>query len=423
MAGNNSTNGVEWYVKPTLDTVSFFEGLPAEFFSDGKNIVVNKGYLQLNVTDVKGQALNVIIPIVEAVAGQQDWDVAVASATGNVVQDLLTITLLNMGATGLVVTGILASSPPGWVIGGLALSITWYSASSGNSLGGILSDAVKNGKTPYTIDELLQDQHTTSSILNSQTVSITDSSGAKFNYNFENQVATIDTDYVESVWQDFLKDIVKEKPVEKIVLPDRTLIVENLSPIQLRNAIDGIDKVSFLLSNILIKVGEKLDLGSRGVYTVKGGDTLSVIAQKNGFITKQLVALNPWLFDEKRITFNYPTKVLIAEGTPIDSNTSHTINGENTADFIKDANGGNDTINGNSGDDEVYAGSGNDNISGGAGNDFLYGEANDDTINGDAGDDHIEGGAGSDTLHGGAGTDTLLGGDGIDYLYKIHPCA
>lgn len=153
MPDNNSTQGsVAWWVKPTADTVAYFQELPAEFWSEGKNIVVNQGYLQLSVTDVKGQALNVIIPIIEAAAGQKEWDEAAASGAGNVMQDLLTITLLNMGAEGLVVLGFLEATPAGWIISGLALGATWYSAYSNNSLGNFFADAVKNGRKPYTLD-------------------------------------------------------------------------------------------------------------------------------------------------------------------------------------------------------------------------------------------------------------------------------
>ena len=151
--------------------------------------------------------------------------------------------------------------------------------------------------------------------------------------NTQEAKATIITDVLNN----------KTNLVDKVTHDGQTYDIKDLNNLELRNAIDGIDKVSFLLSNITIKVGEKLDLGSHGVYTVKGEDTLSMIAQNlnDGTVTKDLVALNPWLFDDNRIKFDYPTKVLIAEGTKIDTHTNHTINGENTNDFIKDANGNN----------------------------------------------------------------------------------
>jgi len=52
------------------------------------------------------------------------------------------------------------------------------------SLGSILEDDLMSSKSNLlSIDELLQDQHITSPMLDLQIVSFTDSSGAKFNYN------------------------------------------------------------------------------------------------------------------------------------------------------------------------------------------------------------------------------------------------
>lgn len=230
-----------------------------------------------------------------------------------------------------------------------------------------------------------------------------------FLYNQLTKDATVQT--ASQNEKDAAEVIFKNTDADKLTLNNQTFDIRNLSYIQLRNAIDGIDKVSFLLSNILIKVGEKIDIGNGGVYTVKSGDTLSVIAQKNGYVTKDLVKLNPWLFDDNRIQFNYPTKVLVAEGTPISNEINHTINGENTDDFINDANGGNDTIDGNGGNDEIYAGIGDDTISGGTGNDYLEGGTGFDTLQGGAGHDVLFGDNDSDVLYGGEGQDTLIGGD------------
>ncbi|MGE3612537.1 MAG: calcium-binding protein [Sulfurimonas sp.] len=230
-----------------------------------------------------------------------------------------------------------------------------------------------------------------------------------FLYNQLTKDATVQT--ASQNEKDAAEVIFKNTDADKLTLNNQTFDIRNLTPIQLRNAIDGIDKVSFLLSNILIKVGEKIDIGNGGVYTVKSGDTLSVIAQNNGTVTKDLVKLNPWLFDDNRIEFNYPTKVLVAEGTAISNEINHTINGENTDDFINDANGGNDTINGNGGNDEIYAGTGDDTISGGTGNDYLDGGSGLDTLQGGAGHDVLLGDNDSDVLYGGEGQDTLIGGD------------
>jgi len=105
---------------------------------------------------------------------------------------------------------------------------------------------------------------------------------------------------------------------------DDMAVVNNL---ELRNAIDGIDEISFLLSWINIKTGEEIDLGSKGVYVVKQKEALSIIARDHGHTTKELVKLNPWLFDDNRIEFNYPKKVLIKEGTVISDEKDHILNG------------------------------------------------------------------------------------------------
>lgn len=188
-----------------------------------------------------------------------------------------------------------------------------------------------------------------------------------------------------------IQDVLATKTnyVDKISHNGQTFDIRNLTPIQLRNAIDGIDKVSFLLSNITIKVGEKIDIGNGGVYTVKSGDTLSVIAQNNGTVTKELVKLNPWLFDDNRIQFNYPTKVLVAEGTVISDNNNHDLIGQDVADILIDHNGGNDTLIGNGGDDYLDGGAGSDTLIGGSGYD-TYITDNGDKVYDQDGIGHVE---------------------------------
>ena len=86
--------------------------------------------------------------------------------------------------------------------------------------------------------------------------------------------------------------ITETTKVQTLTLNSHTYNIKSLSNLQIRNALDFIPKVSFLLSNILIKVGEELDLGDKGIYKVKSNDTLSTIAQRNGMITKDLLKLN-----------------------------------------------------------------------------------------------------------------------------------
>ena len=123
--------------------------------------------------------------------------------------------------------------------------------------------------------------------------------------------------------KEIIQAIIKHNEIQTLTINSQTYNIKELSNLELRNAIENIPQVSFLLSHILIKVGEYLDLGEKGIYKVKSGDTLSTIAQRNGMVTKDLVRLNPWLCDEGRISFNQ-NKVLI-EGNPLDlSNKNHT---------------------------------------------------------------------------------------------------
>ena len=177
-----------------------------------------------------------------------------------------------------------------------------------------------------------------------------------FSHNSTTQKATIiNDDYAKSGFMDIG---FTRTNAQQVTIGTRTLDIRNLTPVELRNAVEHIDKVSFLLSNILIKVGEKLDMGEYGVYTVQGGDTLSQIAQSHGMVTKQLVELNTWLIDDGRIQFNYPTKVLIDAGTNISENMNHTIIGEEAENVLIDHNGGDDILVGGSGNDTMEGGTG-----------------------------------------------------------------
>ena len=102
--------------------------------------------------------------------------------------------------------------------------------------------------------------------------------------------------------------------IEHLAINDQTYDVKQLSNLQIRNVIDKIPEVSFLLSNILIKPGEKLDLGGGRIYTVKRGDTLSQIAARYGLKTKDVVMKNMYLVDEGRIKFQQDS-ILIQTNT------------------------------------------------------------------------------------------------------------
>ncbi len=191
-------------------------------------------------------------------------------------------------------------------------------------------------------------------------VSNPDSFAEQLSYDVGSKQATIKTSN-ETTQLDATQTILKNTDAKKLTLNNQTYDISTLNNLELRNAIDGIDKISFLLSNITIYAGEEIDLGSKGIYKVKSGDTLSTIAQNNGYVTKQLVKLNPWLFDDGRIKFNYPDKVLIKEGTVISDNNDNTLTGDaDASNILKDHNGGNDTLIGGSKADKLYGGRGYD---------------------------------------------------------------
>ncbi|PHQ92155.1 MAG: hypothetical protein COB42_02365, partial [Sulfurimonas sp.] len=67
-------------------------------------------------------------------------------------------------------------------------------------------------------------------------------------------------------------------PAEKIQIGSITYDIQSdKNNLLIRNALNDIPAVSILLSEIDIGVGDKLDLGVKGVYTVEGGDTFSEI--------------------------------------------------------------------------------------------------------------------------------------------------
>lgn len=165
----------------------------------------------------------------------------------------------------------------------------------------------------------------------------------KITVNYEQMQISLDTKDDESIKNglDMALKIGGEN-LEQITINSHTYNIKELSNLQILNALDYIPKVSFLLSNILIKVGEEIDLGSKGIYTIKSGDTLSEIAQDNGMVTKDLLKLNPWLLDENRVKF-LQNKILV-DTTLSESelnNKNHTLIGDSNAENILiDANGG-----------------------------------------------------------------------------------
>ena len=123
-------------------------------------------------------------------------------------------------------------------------------------------------------------------------------------YDSQSKEATIQTsdDYED----DYVTRLFKAAPeIKQLTLNAQTYnVVDEDNKLLIRNAIEDIPKVSFLLSHILIKVGEVLDIGDQGVYTIKRGDTMSQIAEAYGMSTKELLKLNTWLIDEGKVHFD-----------------------------------------------------------------------------------------------------------------------
>ncbi|MBO7475964.1 MAG: LysM peptidoglycan-binding domain-containing protein, partial [Campylobacter sp.] len=166
--------------------------------------------------------------------------------------------------------------------------------------------------------------------------------GFEFSFDKSAHTATIQTGN-QTTKEQAIEKVFQMKEIQTLTIDNQTYNIKNLSNLELRNAIENIPQVSFLLSTITIYYNRDiLDIGNNGngLYEVKKGDTLSEIAQKFNMTTKDLVKLNPWLCDEGRIKFNQ-NKVLI-EGDPLNlSNTNHTLYGETNAEnLLIDANGG-----------------------------------------------------------------------------------
>jgi hypothetical protein len=89
----------------------------------------------------------------------------------------------------------------------------------------------------------------------------------------------------EDTEKGIVKEAIKHNQLTKLTLNNQTYDITKENDLAVRNAIDNIPKVSFLLSHILIKTGEILDIGEYGLYEVKSGDTMSQIAERYGFTT------------------------------------------------------------------------------------------------------------------------------------------
>jgi len=161
-------------------------------------------------------------------------------------------------------------------------------------------------------------------------------------YNNNTKQAIIKTNDNDNL-DDYVTRILENTPAQKITLNTQTYNIKSSNNnLLVRNAIDNIPTVSFLLSQIDIKAGEILDIGNQGLYTIKGGDTMSQIAETKGMTTQALLKLNTWLIDKGRVSFNQD-KILIETDASNLTNKDHTYQGTSAEDRLIDLNGGFDT--------------------------------------------------------------------------------
>ena len=107
-------------------------------------------------------------------------------------------------------------------------------------------------------------------------------------YNNTTKEAEIKANTLEKE-KEYVETILQTTQAKQIQLNNVTFNITQANNLTVRNAIDDIPAVSLLLTHILIKPGEKLDLGDKGIYTVKSGDTLSQIANNIDFKEREAV--------------------------------------------------------------------------------------------------------------------------------------
>ena len=130
-------------------------------------------------------------------------------------------------------------------------------------------------------------------------------------YNFNNKSSIKIKSPNEEASKEVVKEVTKHEKIKEIELNTQTYdVVNEDNKLLIRNAIDDIPKVSFLLSHIDIDVGDILDIGDQGLYSVKGGDTMSQIAEAHGMSTQALLKLNTWLIDEGKVHFDQNVNIL-----------------------------------------------------------------------------------------------------------------
>ena len=195
-------------------------------------------------------------------------------------------------------------------------------------------------------------------------------------------------------YKSLFEQVIDTGKIRTLIVNGETFTIDDaVSSIIIRNNLDKIAPETFVTSNILIKPGEKLQLGNgKDYYEVKANDTIASIAKSNHMMVKELVTLNPWLADDNRIKF-YQNKLILPNETSLatDTHTSHEYGDEATRNTVAHSNGTSSHNNSNhaftvsdtsahdyfadfdGGDDKFYGSlKGGDTFAGGKGNDIYY---------------------------------------------------
>ncbi|EGC16662.1 LysM peptidoglycan-binding domain-containing protein, partial [Kingella denitrificans] len=195
-------------------------------------------------------------------------------------------------------------------------------------------------------------------------------------------------------YKSLFEQVIDTGKIRTLIVNGETFTIDDaVSSIIIRNNLDKIAPETFVTSHILIKPGEKLQLGNgKDYYEVKANDTIASIAKSNHMMVKELVTLNPWLADDNRIKF-YQNKLILPNETSLatDTHTSHEYGDEGTRNTVAHSNKASSHNNSNhaftaadtsahdyfadfdGGDDKFYGSlKGGDTFAGGKGNDIYY---------------------------------------------------
>ena len=195
-------------------------------------------------------------------------------------------------------------------------------------------------------------------------------------------------------YKSLFEQVIDTGKIRTLIVNGETFTIDDVvSSIIIRNNLDKIAPETFVTSHILIKPGEKLQLGNgKDYYEVKANDTIAGIAKSNHMMVKELVTLNPWLADDNRIKF-YQNKLILPNETSLatDTHTNHEYGDEGTRNTVAHSNKASSHNNSNhaltasdtsahdyfadfdGGNDKFYGSfKGGDTFAGGKGNDIYY---------------------------------------------------